>query len=148
MKTKFFKSAILMLFIAALYACNDEQVKPEKGDHAETKQVVTTKTKLDQATFSMFGAGFKTSIGGRKAKGTHRFSGLFRSKAEAARVADDWDTCALVTITENADGTWTVILNFGEGCIDGEKFIQGIVAFTGSETDSSGVFKIAFDKFA
>jgi hypothetical protein len=147
MKTKFLKITSLLLFVATILACEDEQVKPKEDGNPETKAVVTTKTSLDRITFNMFGENFKTNVGGRRSARIHRFSGLFKSKGEAARIADDWDTCALVTITENADGTWTIILNFGEGCVDGEKFIKGVVAFTGSETDTSGVFKIAFDKF-
>lgn len=148
MKSKLFKTMSLALLVTTFVACEDEQVKPQEDEaHPETKAVVTTKTKLDQVTFNMFGSTFKTNVNGRRNSGNHRFSGLFKSKAEAARVADDWDTCALVTITENTDGTWTIILNFGEGCVDKDKFIKGVVAFTGSETDTSGVFRIAFDKF-
>lgn len=148
MKIKSFK-IVAMLVMIALYACTEEQVKPEnKTSSTETERVVLLKTELDRAAFNLFGSKFKTNVGGRAQTGVHRFAGLFRSKEEAARRAEDWDTCALVTITENTDGTYTVILNFGEGCEDNGKFITGVVAFTGSETDTSGVFKIAFDKFS
>ena len=149
MKIKSFKIVAFLFVISVFSACMEEQVNPEdKKSSTETERVVLLKTKLDNAAFNLFGSKFKTSVGGRKQTGVHRFSGLFRNKAEAARVTGDWDTCALVTITENTDGTYTVILNFGEGCEDDGKFITGIVAFTGSETDTSGVFKIAFDKFS
>jgi hypothetical protein len=148
MKIKSFK-IVAMLVMIVLYACMEEQVKPEnKTSSTEVERVVLLKTELDRAAFNLFGSKFKTNAGGREQTGVHRFAGLFRSKAEAARRAEDWDTCALVTITENTDGTYTVILNFGEGCEDNGKFITGVVAFTGSETDTSGVFKIAFDKFS
>lgn len=149
MKTNFLKITLALLFVATLFACEDEQVKPrEETADPQTKAVVVTKARLDETTFHMFGEKFKTTAGGRRSSGIHRFSGLFKSKAAAARIAEGWDTCALVTIAENTDGTWTLILNFGEGCVDGEKFIKGVVAFTGSETDTSGVFRIAFDKFS
>jgi hypothetical protein len=132
-----------------LYACTEEQVKPEdKMNTTDTERIVLLKTELDRAAFNLFGSTFKTKAGGREQSGIHRFGGLFRNKAEAARRAEGWDTCALLTITENSDGTYTVILNFGEGCEDNGKFITGVVAFTGSETDTSGVFKIAFDNFS
>jgi hypothetical protein len=149
MKIKSFKIAAFLFIITAFSACMEEQVKPDdKKSSTETERVVLLKTELDHATFNLFGSKFKTNVSGRAQTGIHRFSGLFRSKAEAARRAEDWDTCALITITENTDGTYTVILNFGEGCEDNGKFITGVVAFTGSETDTSGVFKIAFDKFS
>lgn len=148
MKIKSFR-IIAAVVMAGLYACTEEQVNPEdKQSGTETERVVLLKTELDRAAFNLFGTKFKANGNGREQAGIHRFGGLFRSKAEAARRAEGWDTCALVTITENTDGTYTVILNFGEGCQDNGKFITGIVAFTGSETDTSGVFKIAFNKFS
>ncbi len=148
MKTKSFR-VVAALVMIVLYACTEEQVKPETTKNTtETERIVLLKTELDRTTFNLFGSAFKSKAGGREQAGIHRFGGLFRSKAEAARRAEGWDTCALLTITENNDGTYTVILNFGEGCEDNGKFITGVVAFTGSETDSSGVFTIAFDKFS
>jgi len=41
-----------------------------------------------------------------------------------------------------------VIVNFGEGCEENGKFIQGVVTFTGTETDTSGSFEITFSDFA
>jgi len=135
-----------------LGSCTEEMLNPkdpkESSEKTETERVVLLKTKLDNAAFNLIGTKFKTQVGGRSQTGVHRLSGLFKSKEEAGRIADGWDTCALVTITENTDGTYTVILNFGDGCEDNGKFITGVVAFTGSETDTSGVFKIAFDKFS
>jgi hypothetical protein len=148
MKTKSFR-VVAALVMIVLYACTEEQVKLETTKNTtETERIVLLKTDLDRTTFNLFGSAFKSKAGGREQAGIHRFGGLFRSKAEAARRAEGWDTCALLTITENNDGTYTVILNFGEGCEDNGKFITGVVAFTGSETDSSGVFTIAFDKFS
>jgi len=149
MKMKSFKTTIVLSVVVLLWSCMEEQVKPQdsKGT-TETERVALMKNNLDNAAFNLLGAKFKTLTGGRAQVGVHRFSGLFKSKAEASRIATGWDTCALVTITENADGTYTLILNFGEGCEDNGKFITGVVALTGSETDTSGVFKIAFDKFS
>jgi hypothetical protein len=135
-----------------LSSCTEEMMTPKNptddSEKTEMERVVLLKTKLDNAAFNLVGAKFKAQVGGRSQTGVHRFSGLFKSKEEAGRIAEGWDTCALVTITENTDGTYTVILNFGEGCEDNGKLISGVVAFTGSETDTSGVFKIAFDKFS
>jgi hypothetical protein len=148
MKIKSFRIVAAMAMIV-LYACTEEQVKPEdKTETTDTERIVLLKTELDRTAFNLFGSSLKANVGGREQTGIHRFGGLFRNKAEAARRAEGWDTCALLTITENTDGTYTVILNFGEGCEDNGKFITGVVAFTGSETDTSGVFKIAFDKFS
>jgi hypothetical protein len=149
MKMKSFKSITALSVAILMWSCTEEMFKPKEAKNTtETERVVLLKTKLDNAAFNLLGTKFKTNIDGRSESGAHRFSGLFRSKAEAARVAEGWDTCALITITENTDGTYTVILNFGDGCEDNGKFITGIVAFTGSETDTSGVFEIAFDKFS
>jgi len=135
-----------------LSSCTEEMMNPKSptddSEKTETERVVLLKTKLDNAAFNLVGTKFKAQVGGRSQMGVHRFSGLFKSKEEAGRIAEGWDTCALVTITENTDGTYTVILNFGEGCEDNGKFITGVVAFTGSETDTSGFFKIAFNKFS
>lgn len=150
MKTNFLKISFAFVLLTALYSCNDEKLKPagDKEVVDQTKQLAVNKNVLDKMAFGLFGADFRANAGGRTSEGKHRFSGLFKSKDEAARTANIWDTCALVTITENSDGTFTVILNFGEGCEENGKFIQGVVAFTGSETDTSGHFQIAFQDFA
>ena len=151
-KMKLFKTISVLSLSILSWSCTEEMLNPKEPknetEQTETERVVLLKTKLDNATFNLLGTKFKTQVGGRSQTGVHRFSGLFKSKEEASRIAEGWDTCALVTITENIDGTYTVILNFGDGCEDNGKFISGIVAFTGSETDTSGTFKIAFDNFS
>jgi hypothetical protein len=154
MKTKMKLLKIMSALAASvlLWSCTEEMLNPKTAndntEKTETERVVLLKTKLDNAAFNLIGTKLKTQVGGRSQTGVHRLGGLFKSKEEAGRIAEGWDTCALVTITENTDGTYTVILNFGDGCEDNGKFISGVVAFTGSETDTSGVFKIAFDKFS
>lgn len=151
-KMKLFKTISVLALSIFLSSCTEEMLNPKKSsndtEQTETERVVLLKTKLDNAAFNLLGTKFQSQVGGRSQTGVHRFSGLFKSKEEAGRIAEGWDTCALVTITENTDGTYTVILNFGDGCEDNGKFISGIVAFTGSETDTSGEFKIAFDNFS
>jgi len=151
-KMKLLKIMSALSLSVLLWSCTEEMLTPktsnDNAEKTETERVVLLKTKLDYAAFNLIGTKFKTQVGGRSQAGVHRLSGLFKSKEEAGRIAEGWDTCALVTITENTDGTYTVILNFGDGCEDNGKFITGVVAFTGSETDTSGVFKIAFDKFS
>jgi hypothetical protein len=152
MKMKLLKITSALSLLLLLWSCTEEMLNPKKSDDTsektETERVVLLKTKLDNAAFNLIGTKFKAQVGGRSQGGVHRLSGLFKSKEEAGRIAEGWDTCALVTISENSDGTYTVILNFGDGCEDNGKFISGVVAFTGSETDTTGVFKIAFDKFS
>jgi len=154
MKTKMKLHTIISALLLSILvsSCTEEMLNPKNptddSEKTETERVVLLKTKLDNAAFNLVGTKFKAQVGGRSQTGVHRFSGLFKSKEEAGRIAEGWDTCALVTITENPDGTYTVILNFGGGCEDNGKVITGVVAFTGSETDTSGVFKIAFDKFS
>lgn len=152
-KMKLLKTISVLCLSILLSSCTEEMLNPQKNtgdseEKTETERVVLMKTKLDNAAFNLLGTKFKAQVGGRSKAGVHRLSGLFASKESAGRVAEGWDTCALVTITENQDGTYTVILNFGEGCEDNGKFISGVVAFTGSETDTSGVFKILFDNFS
>ena len=151
-KMKLFKSVLVLSLTILFWSCTEDMLDPKKQNsdtqQTETERVVVLKTKLDNAAFNLLGRKLKTQVGGRSQTGVHRFSGLFKSKEEATRIAEGWDTCALVTITENTDGTYTVILNFGDGCEDNGKFISGVVAFTGIETDTSGEFKIAFDNFS
>lgn len=151
-KMKLFKTMSVLFLITLMWSCTEEMMNPKdpknETEKTDTERVVVLKTKLDEVAFSLLGTKFKAQPGGRSGGGIHRLSGLFKSKEEAGRIAEDWSTCALVTITENPKGTYTLILNFGDGCEDDGKFISGIVAFTGSETDTSGVFKIAFDNFS
>ena len=132
-KMKLLRTTFVLLLSILFWSCTEEMLNPKEpagsGEKTETERVVLLKTKLDNAAFNLIGTKFKTQIGGRSNTGVHRLSGMFASKEEAGRIAEGWDTCALVTITENQDGTYTVILNFGEGCEDNGKFITGIVAF-------------------
>ncbi|MTI22929.1 hypothetical protein E1176_17995, partial [Fulvivirga sp. RKSG066] len=152
MKSLSLKITIALLFAVTIMACDDEQVQPEQNindNSEETSQLVKLKSDLDNATFNLFGGDFKGNQNNGRRIGVHRFSHLFNSKEEAARVSEDWDTCALITIKENEDGSYTVILDFGEGCEESDgRFLEGIVAFRGSETDSSGVFQIGFENFS
>lgn len=151
MKTNYVKYLKLAFLAIIFVACDDEQLEPKEDMQAtdNTEELVKFKSEIDNITFNRFSNGLKNNDQGGRKSGVHRFSHLFKDRKEAQRVAEAWDTCALLTIKENEDGTYTVILDFGEGCEEADgRFIQGIVAFTGYETDSAGAFTIGFENFA
>lgn len=151
MKTNYVKYVLALLIAAIFVACDDEQLEPKEELLAtdNTEELVKFKTEIDNITFNRFSNGLKNEdLNGRRA-GKHRFSHFFKDRKEAQRVAEIWDTCALITIKENEDGTYTVILDFGDGCEEADgRYLKGIVAFTGYETDSSGAFQIGFEDFS
>ncbi|MDX1629872.1 MAG: hypothetical protein R3345_14290 [Fulvivirga sp.] len=151
MKTNYLKLLVALWIASIFVACDDEQLEPKEEVQAtdNTEELVKFKTEIDNITFNRFSNGLKNSDQNGRRTGVHRFSHFFKSRKDAQRVADIWDTCALITIKENEDGTYTLILNFGEGCEESDgRFLTGIVAFTGYETDSSGAFQIGFENFS
>lgn len=145
MKTNFLKLTALLILAVTLYACNDEQIKPNDNDNMKTtEQVVAAKGKLDKTMFSLSSALRENEdvSGGRIA------SRLMR-KNDAARLAENWGGCALASFTENADNSWTIKLDYGDGCADGDKFTKGVVSFTWKSTsNTSGVHKVIFENFS
>ncbi len=151
MKTNYVKYLMTIMIAVVFMACDDEQLEPKEEVVAteNTGDLVKFKTEIDNITFNRFSNGLKNSDQGGRRAGVHRFSHLFKDRKEAQRVAEEWDTCALITLKENEDGTYTLILDFGDGCEEADgRFLQGVVAFTGHETDSSGAFTIGFENFA
>src|SRR5689334_21353725 len=131
MKTNFLKFAGLIFFAALLYACSDEQLKPDDNKDTDAAEgIIATRGKLDK-TFLQLGVALAenegTFSGGRSA-----FS--FMNRSRAARLAENWGGCALFSFTENADGSWTIKFDYGNGCNDGDTFKKGIVTLSGKST--------------
>ncbi|MEM6525376.1 MAG: hypothetical protein AAF693_16360 [Bacteroidota bacterium] len=148
MKTQL-KNGLSVLALAAftLFSCeSEESVQPDQNDEIvdqTARQVI-----LQEGLNSLTGIG--GVYGNFEDLGFNKLSTLGRSKSKSinGRAKDD-DTCALVTIKENADGSYSLILDFGEeGCVDNETLIKGIATFTGYETDSTGTLKVEFDNFS
>ncbi|MEM9857387.1 MAG: hypothetical protein AAF843_08530 [Bacteroidota bacterium] len=148
MKTKFKNSLpVVALLALVFFSCEPEEtVAPEQNNDivAQTAQQVLLQEGLNSLT----------DIGGLYGNfedfGFNKLSDLGRSKGKSTngRSKDD-DTCALVTVKENADGSYSIILDFGdEGCVDNETLIKGIITVTGYETDSSGTLKVEFNNFS
>lgn len=153
MKTKLFKGLLAMIFLSVfLFSCEEEaievnQTNNEDGD--EIAEIIQLQSQLNQLgdlgsiaqNFDDLGFS-KISSFGRTKSAQRRMSG------KNARFQDD-DLCALVTIKENADGSVSIILDFGEeGCEQDGVLTSGVVTFTGSETDSSGVLRAEFNNFS
>src|SRR6186997_1581680 len=100
MKTKMKLHTIISALLLSILvsSCTEEMLNPKNptddSEKTETERVVLLKTKLDNAAFNLVGTKFKAQVGGRAQTGVHRFSGLFKSKEEAGRIAEGWDTCA------------------------------------------------------
>ena len=149
MKIKLQNGLYILAFISIfLFSCEpEESVQPDDNDGVvdNTTELLLLQEGINDLT------GVNGVYQNFENLGLSRLSTLGRSKAKTSkrgRTQDD-ETCALVTIKENADGSYSLILDFGEeGCVDDGQLIKGIVTFTGSETDSSGTLKVEFDNFS
>lgn len=152
MKINLFKGFMATLFLSAfLFSCEEEPVEidqPNDENGNEIAEIVKLQSELSEITDLGAIAGSFEDLGFSKISSFGRTKSAQRIKAgKNARFQDD-DLCALVTIKENGDGSVSVILDFGEeGCIQDDVLAGGIVTFTGSETDSSGVLRIEFDNY-
>ncbi|MEM7107491.1 MAG: hypothetical protein AAF519_04635 [Bacteroidota bacterium] len=147
MKTQLKNGLCVIAFAAfTLFACeSEESFQPNQNAIVEqtTQQVL-----LQEGLNSLTGIGFV--YGNFEDLGFNKLSSLGRSKGKIAngRSAND-DTCTLLTVKENADGSYSLILDFGEeGCVDDETLIKGSVTFTGYETDTTGTLKVEFTNFS
>lgn len=148
MKTKL-KNVLSMITLAAIafFSCeSEESVQPNQNDEIvdQTAQQILLQEGLSSLT------GIGGVYGNFEDFGFNKLSNLGRTKSKSVKGrANDDDTCALVTIKENPDGSYSVILDFGEeGCVDDDTLIKGVVTFTGYETDSTGTLKVEFKNFS
>lgn len=150
MKTQLLKITSLMAIATVFFACEKDAVKPEVTENqnvTEAQSIVKFKTEIDNTTLTLLDGQMKGLNNGKQGGVKHRFSGLFNGKQKAARMAEDWESCASVTVKENADNTWTLTFDYGDGCIEDGRFAKGIVTFTGYETDSSGAVDVKFENY-
>lgn len=152
MNTKLFKGLMAITLLSVfLFSCEEEpvnadQTNQENGD--EIAEIVKLQSELSQiGDLGSIAQNFE-DLGFTNISSFGRTKSAQRLKSgKNARFQED-DLCALVTIKENADGSVSVILDFGEeGCEQDGVLTGGIVTFTGSESDSSGVLKVEFDNF-
>ena len=152
MKTQFFKGLMAMVFLSIfLFSCEEEAVditQPQDESGDEIAEIVKLQSELSQiGDLGSIAQNFE-DLGFTKISSFGRTKSAQRLKSgKNARFQED-DLCALVTIKENADGSVSVILDFGEeGCDQDGTLTGGVVTFTGSETDNSGVLRVEFDNF-
>lgn len=148
MKTKLKNGlSILALLSVIFFSCeSEESLQPEQNDEIinQTAQQVLLQEGLNSLTST---GGIYSSF---EDFGFNKISNLGRTKSNSSkgRSKDD-DTCALITIKENTDGSYSLILDFGEeGCVDDETLIKGKVTVTGHETDSTGTLQVKFENFS
>ena len=110
-----------MITVAAIafFSCeSEESVQPNQNDEIvdQTAQQILLQEGLNSLT------GIGGVYGNFEEFGFNKLSNLGRTKSKSVNGrSNDDDTCALVTIKENPDGSHSVILDFGEeGCVDDE----------------------------
>ncbi|MEL7004440.1 MAG: hypothetical protein AAFN93_17145 [Bacteroidota bacterium] len=152
MKTKLFKGLTVMALLSIfLFSCEEEAVEvnqPQDDTSNDVAEVVKLQSDLmDIGDLGAISQSFE-DLGFSKISSFGKTKSAQRTKfGKNARFQED-DLCALVTIKENVDGSVSIILDFGEeGCDQDGTLTGGVVTFTGSETDNSGVLRAEFDNF-
>lgn len=152
MKTKLFKGLTVMAFLSVfLFSCEEEVVdtnQPQDDTSNDVAEIVKLQSDLmDIGDLGAIAQNFE-DLGFSKISSFGRTKSARKSKSgKNARFQED-DLCALVTIKENADGSVSIILDFGEtGCDQDGTLTGGVVTFTGSETDNSGILRAEFDNY-
>lgn len=147
MKTQSIKITTLLALAFLFYSCEKEELAPaeNQSEHtAETKSLVELRTQIDNATFKLFGDELNGSSNG-KVGVNHRFSGLFNS-AKNGRITEELDSCAHITLT-GSGAMWTLVVDYGDGCVSDSLFRTGKVTLTGYDHDSTGMIDITFENF-
>jgi len=161
------RKLMMMMAIGAttFFACKQSKVNPEVIDPSiETQsaqnalRVISSSQELDRLGFgspSIFNQGVGIQSG-RNSNG--RSSGRSFTTAKAskstARGADDgdgaadWTTCATEEFTENADGSYTWILDYGEdGCEENGYFMKGKIIENFTENENAFSSTIEYINF-
>jgi len=152
MKTKLFKGLTVMAFLSIfLFSCEEEAIEvnqPQDDTSNDVAEIVKLQSDLmDIGDLGAISQSFE-DLGFSKISSFGKTKSAQRAKSGKNTRFQEDDLCALVTIKENADGSVSIILDFGEeGCDQDGTLTGGVVTFTGSETDNSGELRVEFDNF-
>ena len=112
--------------LLAAVACQEDPVEPipEPNGEIDLSSLLSMKANLSGIKSNASGGASSQFAGGR-------LSGM---RSAAARLQDDngdgdttniwepWETCAEITETENEDGSFTVVYDYGDGCYEGDEY--------------------------
>ncbi|MCR9253009.1 MAG: hypothetical protein NXI20_21535 [bacterium] len=124
-KSNLFRTLIMGLGLGmAVMACEEDPIAPDPTTENPTTASSKSSSKISgiialKANISGFMA--NGSIGGSNSSASGRAEARKAMNTQARGDGDyeddwEWETCADVTETENADGSYTIVYDYGEGC--------------------------------
>lgn len=124
MNVKRISLSIISLFLIAAFACNDDG--PKHGTIDDLSPYVQQFLAMRNGSYRNFSAESNTLM-------NNSYNSLMQNMHANGRIKDDtvkndstlnplpgpWQTCAVVTTTENEDGSTTIVTDYGDGCEEG-----------------------------
>ena len=156
--------AITLLFVGAFMSCTEETaVSPdptaiELANESDVVRLAGVRGMLQE--IMSLGAAQRSNVGGRSSEAGRSASNSVKSRFAQSNAKgdstdwddedDDWDyeTCAEVTETENADGSFTIIEDYGaDGCEEDGLLIKGKIIETFSYADGVENIETIYEGF-
>lgn len=119
MKTKIFYSVIILIF--AFAACDKQNINNKQEDKDALENFLTLNQKYQKLKNQT--KDFRSTRVFKKIKKSKSFKG---DGVDSTGIWGDWETCATVTETKNDDGSFTLVIDYGEdGCEEFGTLIKG-----------------------
>lgn len=157
MKTKLL--AIALLCIGTIMSCNDESGVVDPVDKLQSEADVLRLTNVRNRVQQLVNSGVsqrsnssgRQSESGRAATSTNNTKGRF-AMAKAASDStgwEDYESCATITETENADGSFTIVEDYGvDGCEEFGTLVKGKIIGTFSSKDGVENVETIYEGFS
>ncbi len=156
------KSAMAIVFVALIaFACDKNTVEPTV-DLTQNQQSIAQVMDMNSRIQTVRGFSFSSSpIGGRAFlemtnQGSNDFNFARSSSDSTDHSGDDphegcgeYETCAEITETMNPDGSYTLVIDYGdEGCEEDGELIKGKITINSGEKGNAYWFEEIFEDYS
>lgn len=144
MKTRLIPQTIIVLSVALIfYSCQKEKVNEPDSEAVNKYLEIKTRMNATNASSGQMND-FMSVIGNsRMASGSLSMEGFSNDSSyfDSIRIdtTDYWNyyTCAKVTETDNGDGTFTTVYDYGDGCEEWGNTVRGKITYIWNSDGSS-----------
>ncbi len=149
MKTKIFYSFIILFF--AFAACDKQDVANKLDDNDALENFLTLNQKYQKLKAQTKDFRSVSSFKKMKAKSLKGFKSDSLSDDgwdDTTDVWDDWESCAEITETENEDGSFTLVMDYGDGgCEEYGLLMKGKITMTWKMDENGYYFEEIYENY-
>ena len=140
MKTKIIYSIIIFVF--AFAACEKQDNASKQQDDKALENVLTLNEKYQKIKSQT--RDFRSAAAFKKVS----TKSLKEGDDDSTGIWEEWETCATVIQTQNDDGSYTMVMDYGtDGCMEYGTLMKGKITMTWKMTGSEFQYKEIFENF-